>query len=491
MAMPARQDLPDRFIEIACLCYDDPHFDHRSFHARAYEMLRENPWLAEANIWSASAAGNARGVEAFLDGDPELVNRPGPHGWAPLICACYSRVKPVDPAHSTFEVAKLLLERGADANAFTMKGNADERLDQTPRRYTALAGLVGGGSTGFANQPPHPRWRELAEILLVRGAKATDEMALALNQSACLEFLLRHGLQPDAMGTDGITLMGRALAQAARRGNLEEIRLLLAHHARMHEHFHGKQPWEHAMRFGRMEAARLLEEAGAPVVELDEVGRFVSLCMAGDERGARAMLELAPDLPDRAPRQMVQRAVSTKRKEAVQLALDLGFDPNEVDDNAAIHMAGVLAENDEILRILLAGGASLTLRDPWYDGTGAGWADFFDFADLRDRLLNQPGVCLFDALDYGRLDRVPEIVAHDPAALERPFAECLTREPRAEDWQTPLVRMAVRGKTEAVRVLVDLGADCNARPSDGRPLVQVARDLGLEEIGGLLEGRKV
>ena len=491
MAMPAGQELTDRFIETACLCYEDPHFDHRSFHKSAHEMLREDPWLAEANIWSAAAAGNAGAVETFLDGEPELVNRPGPHGWVPLICACYSRVKPVDPAHSTFEVAKLLLDRGADANAFTMKGNADERLDQTPRRYSALAGLVGGGSTGFANQPPHPRWRELAEILLARGANPADEMALSLNQSACLEILLRHGLQADAVGTDGTTLMGRALSQAARRGNLEEIRLLLAHDARMDEPFPGKLPWEHAMWLGRMEAARLLEEAGAPVAELDEVGRFVSLCMAGDERGARAMLELAPDLPDRAPRQMVQRAVSTKRKEAVQLALDLGFDPNEVDDNAAIHMAGVLAENDEILRILLAGGASLTLRDPWYDGTGAGWADFFDFADLRDRLLNQPGVCLFDALDYGRLDRVPEIVAHDPAALERPFAECLTREPRAEDWQTPLVRMAVRGKTEAVRVLVDLGADCNARPSDGRPLVQVARDLGLEEIGGLLKGRKV
>ena len=69
---------------------------------------------------------------------------------APLICACYSRVKPVDPAHSTFVVAKLLLDRGADPNAFTMKGNMDERLDQTARRFTALTGMFGGGSTGMA-----------------------------------------------------------------------------------------------------------------------------------------------------------------------------------------------------------------------------------------------------------------------------------------------------------------------------------------------------
>jgi len=202
MAMPAMQDLPDRFIEIACLCYGDPHFDHRSFHARAHAMLRENPWLAEANIWSASAAGNARAVEALLNGDPELVNHPGPHGWAPLICACYSRVKPAHPAHSTFEVAKLLLERGADANAFTMKGNADERLDQTPRRYTALAGLVGGGSTGFANQPPHPCWRELAEILLDTGRQRRR----------------RKGARPQSERVPGVLAPARIAAGRDRNG---------------------------------------------------------------------------------------------------------------------------------------------------------------------------------------------------------------------------------------------------------------------------------
>jgi len=171
----ANRELPDEFVTIACLCHDDPHYDHRSFHERAHEMLRDKPWLADANIWSASTAGNVAAVRAFVEEDPALVNRPGPHGWVPLICACYSRVKPVDPAHSTFEVAKLLLEHGAEPNAYTMKGNADDRLDQKKRRFTALTGVFGGGSTGLANQPPHPRWRELAELLLERGASPADE----------------------------------------------------------------------------------------------------------------------------------------------------------------------------------------------------------------------------------------------------------------------------------------------------------------------------
>jgi hypothetical protein len=119
------------------------------------------------------------------------------------------------------------------------------------------------------------------------------------------------------------------------------------------------------------------------------------------EQPAYGTLEHAPDLPTSAPKNMVHRAVFTKRKETLKLVLDLGFDSNYQEDNPAITHIGVMAENDEILRLLLAYGAALTLRDP--------------------------------------------------AALERPFAERVSRAPRPQDWQTPLVRMVVRGKTEAVR----------------------------------------
>ena len=156
------------------------------------------------------------------------------------------------------------------------------------------------------------------------------------------------------------------------------------------------------MENGHSQIARLLEEAGAPAPEPNEEEQFLALCMAGDERGARAMLADAPDLLARAPQNMVQKAVGTKRIGAVKLALDLGFDPNCMEDNGPIHQAGTLAENPEILRILLASGASLTLRDPWYDGTAIGWADFFNHSDLRDKLLNKEGsVCLMRLITTG------------------------------------------------------------------------------------------
>lgn len=490
----ANKELADQFVSLACLCHDDPHYDHRSFHARAHELLQNNPALAESNIWAATTAGNAAAVQAFLNLDPDLVNRPGLYGWAPLICACYSRVEPLDASHSTFEVAKLLLERGADPNAYTMKGNADERLEQTPRRFTALTGVFGGGSTGLANQPPHPRWRELAELLLKHGADPADEQALWINQGASLELLLRYGLKPSAparMKMDNAsgkaTLMGRALWRAANDGNIEHVRLLLKNNVRTDEALDSETPWERAMTKGHLEIARMLKDAGARTTELNDVSQFVSLCMAGEERAAHTMLERVPDIFERSPKNLVQRAVGTKRKEAVKLVLDLGFDPNWIEDNGPIHMAGTLADSEKILRLLLQGGASLTLRDPWYDSTGIGWANFFDYIELRDRLLEEDAISIFDALEFSRFDRIPGILAHDPAALERPFAQCLSREPSPGDWQTPLTRMVDQGKTDAVRVLLELGADATARHPDGRSLLRLAHDKGFEEIAGLLE----
>src|SRR5579864_132443 len=242
----ANQEAAVEFVTLACLCYDDPHYDHRSFHARAHEMLVDHPELARANMWAAAAAGNASAVESFLDAEPGLANRSGPYGWMPLLCACYSRVKPVDPSHSTYQVAKLLLDRGADPNAYTMKHNDPPGSDRA-RRFTALTGVFGGGSTGLVNQPPHPQWRELAELLLSRGADPADEQALWINQAAALEVLLRHGLNRDAQvktEPSAISLLGRELSRAARIGLENLVKLLLAHGARTDEKFRGKTPWQ-------------------------------------------------------------------------------------------------------------------------------------------------------------------------------------------------------------------------------------------------------
>jgi ankyrin repeat protein len=199
------------------------------------------------------------------------------------------------------------------------------------------------------------------------------------------------------------------------------------------------------------------------------------------------MLQQAPDLFERAPKTMVLQAVGTGRIEAVRLVLDLGFDPNFIDEVAPLHPAAGRNRQD-MVKLLLQRGASLCVREPFYDATPLGWVDFFDQAPMREMLLREGPICLFDALDLDRLERVPDILARDPEALNRPFAECLSRDPKPGDWQTPLVRMVDRGKAAAVRVLLEHGADISARHPDGRSLVQLASDKGYQEIVELLKG---
>jgi ankyrin repeat protein len=141
----------------------------------------------------------------------------------------------------------------------------------------------------------------------------------------------------------------------------------------------------------------------------------------------------------------------------------------------------------EIVDLLLERGGSLEVREPFYDGTPIGWAAFFDHAAMRDFLLNKERISIFDALEFDRLDRISGIVARDPQALERPFARCLTREAKVEDWRTPLLRMVSQGKTEAVRALLAHGADAAARHPDGRSMMEMAQGKGFHEIAALLQ----
>lgn len=102
------------------------------------------------------------------------------------------------------------------------------------------------------------------------------------------------------------------------------------------------------MELGNLEIAGLLEKAGAPASPLTDVERFTSMCVAGDVSGARAMLQAAPDLMERAPKSMVLKA--SRRASGVRLALDLGFDPDYVDEVAALHSAAGRGDEEVVER---------------------------------------------------------------------------------------------------------------------------------------------
>jgi RNA polymerase sigma factor (sigma-70 family) len=201
-----------------------PSQDER-FAARVSEMLQ------------AARVGDGERVRALLDADGALV---GPvddpaHG--------HDRVTPLHYAaeHGQIEVARALLERGADINAV-----------EPSHQLTPL---------GWATTFPRRLQREMAEFLLSRGARLDIHSAAALGMTHDVEVLLR---QDPSLADQRLTDNNGALAPlhlAAWWGHTETVRLLLAHGADpTAQDWQGKTPLERARQHGHAETAAVLRE---------------------------------------------------------------------------------------------------------------------------------------------------------------------------------------------------------------------------------------
>lgn len=171
---------------LACLTYTDRDEPER-WH-RAAELLSTDPGLVDRDVHVAAAAGDVDALRAHLAADPSAATRQGgPFGWAPLLYVVYSRM----PQRAPLDSARLLLDAGADPDS----GYLWQGLFPP---FTALTGVFGEGENGPSRQPRHRQWRDLAELLLERGADPNDRQTLYNRMfgrdDSHLELLLRHGL---------------------------------------------------------------------------------------------------------------------------------------------------------------------------------------------------------------------------------------------------------------------------------------------------------
>jgi ankyrin repeat protein len=127
------------------------------------------------------------------------------------------------------------------------------------------------------------------------------------------------------------------------------------------------------------------------------------------------------------------------------------------------------AGNADIVRLLLARGASLEIRDAWFGLTPLGWAAavFWRSRRRRDRgaameLLRAAGARsdAFVELGVNDLDALRRVVLADRSELAR-------RLEFAGDEMQPLHWAGAYGREDAVGLLLDLGADPRARTSLG------------------------
>lgn len=426
---PDDEPAADRLVRLACMDYE-AWTPARAEHARA--LLVEQPQLADASIYAAATIGDVAAVRAWLARDPELVDRKGgPLGWEPLLYACYARLASPDLQHSTLEVARALLEAGADPNAgFLWRGNVPP--------FTALTGVFGDGENGN-NEPPHPERDALARLLLEAGADPNDGQTLYNRHfrrpDDHLALLFAYGLGSDRGGPwyaelgdrlqDPPTMLAEELWAAARLGYAERVRLLVEHGAPVDRPGvrDGRTPYASALRAGNHEIAAYLLAHGAVRTDVSPAEQLAAALVAGRLADADAMMQRDPSLlASIGPRErahLLARAIEARRFDAARAMAALGFPldgsvrPTSADRAVTAMHEAAWAGNLDGVKLLVELGARTDIRDPSYDSTPIGWAHHNHQDDVVAYLMAY--ATIFQAVACDGPARVAAIVADDPA----------------------------------------------------------------------------
>ena len=495
---PTVEQRATRFLDLVCLAYGTVQNAGPARFAEAKSLLEEYPDIRDTSIHVAAAIGDVERIDRWLDRDPKLISQKGGyHHWQPLMYAAYARL----PGVSTLAAARRLIERGADPNAYYMWGGQ--------YKFTALTGVFGQGEDGPTNQPEHPDYQAFARLLLKAGADPNDSQA-AYNRvfepdNSCLELLIEFGLgaeervnwfdnQDDEMVPSPLETVHFQLVQAIRRGNFERAKLLIDAGADLNKPddtydtlTKGKTPLEAALLLGETRIADYLRKCGAVDTDLSGADRLQSLCMAGDAAAARQLLLENPDLQkalDQRGSEMVSDAVATANRMAIATLVDLGVDIVGKGGRPPVHMA---AWNGDLqtVRFMIDKGADPSLRDPDHFSPAIGFALHAGRPEMVAFLETQK-MDVFTAAARGLTKRLREMIAAEPNLLDARFETVLPPQsrPSDRDWVTPLGVAANNGRSAAVELLLELGADPTAGDGEGRTVADLTED---EAIGRMLQ----
>jgi len=364
---------------------------------------------------------------------------------------------------------------------------------------------------------------EAADLLIRAGANVNavnsygvTPLSLAcVNQSAAMvEKLLKAGADPNGVPTGTPVLM-----TAARTGNVDTVKSLLAHGADVNakESSRGQTALMWAVAEKHPEVARVLIDHGADVHAHSTSG-FTPLLFAaqqGDLNAARMLLEAGANVNEAAPEDGNTLVVATHSgHEALALfLLEKGADPNAADAYGvtALHYA------------MLKGLARVSGVRPI---SGAGYLYRPNMPELVKALLGHganpnarvvkfppmPNTRLFKAIDLTPVGATPFLLA--AASYDAGIMRLLAAngaDPLLTDQakNTPLIMAAgfAEGIThaverpkqddtdalEAVRVAVELGADVNGTNDIGETALHGAAYVGANDIVQFLveKGAKV
>jgi ankyrin repeat protein len=507
--------LTTRFLEYAC---PDHHVRSRSAHRMASQaairLLEQNPEIARQDLYTAVVCGEIEEVERILRDRPQLANarrpvsgrdRSGAGGswdflgdfggkeWEPLLYLCFTRLPLARPNDNAVAIARLLLDHGADQNAYFMAGDS---------RYTPLTGIAGEGEE---DRPPHPRRDELARVLLERGAEPYDVQVIydiAFHGKVLwwlelmYEFSVRAGRLADWADPEWHMLDMGGYGSGARwhlriaieNNDLELADWCLAHGANPNsaperdQRFPQRSLYEHAVRLGHPEMAELLVRHGAQrhEVVLDDEDRFVAACLGLNREQVQQFLSQHPEYLQST--KAIFAAAERDRADVVAFLLDLGT-PIEVEDSNKQRPLHVAAASDavSVAELLIDRGAELDPYELNYSNTPLDFAVYFEHRRMIE-LLTRYSRDVWNLVPLGQVERLREVLAAEPRRAKTSWGNTpLFWLPEDED-----------KALEIVKLFLDLGADPNFRSrKQGWTAADAARKRAMHKVAAYLDAAGV
>ena len=322
-------------------------------------------------------------------------------------------------------IARVLLDRGADPNAYFPAGDAT---------YSTLVGIAGEGEQ---DAPPHPQREALYELLLERGAEPYDIQVLYNTHFHgdvlwWLELTYQHSVRtghtsdwanPDwpMLDMGGYGSGARFLLTIAIDKNDPVLaEWLLTHGASPNAgpardaRFTKRSPYEDAVFKGRTDIASLLLTHGAtpsaPVLNEEEA--FLAACARLDRGAVESALKVHPHYLTSSS--ALLHAAQQNRADVVAMLLDFGTSVDLEDGHGrrALHVAAQSGAYG-VASLLIERGAHVDPRERYWNATPIGFATYHGHQPIVD-LLSPVSRDVWALAYHGKIDRLREVLASEP-----------------------------------------------------------------------------
>jgi len=450
----------------------------------AAKLYRSHPEIATLDLFTAVAAGDLAEVNRRLAADPGSASRAGgPLNWPPLLYLTYMRLP--GSAVQSVEIARALLDRGADANSSWIHSSSNVA-------FSALTGVIGLGERGH---PTHDRADDLVALLIEHGADPCDSHAfyntsIVSDDVHWLDVLWLHSERRGVTntwaeiskqrigGNRGMSPIDFMLSLAVSNNHPRRAEWLLTHGANANgvHSDSGQRLRIEALVHGNDAMAELLLRHGATDEPLQGVVAFQLACRRLDRVEARRLSELHAEYLQDA--EVMLTAARQGRLDIVEHLLELGMNVDTEDAMGirALHSA-VAADKIDMVKLLIARGAEVD-RPAQDHGSPMGFAAHFGRREIA-KVLAPLSRDVHSMVYLGMKDRLRELFTAEPT---------LANLVHFQSGQTPLFNLPNEEASalDMAKFLLEHGADVSIVKKEGDTVADAARKQGFNEVAQLL-----